>query len=65
MQDLLRSVAAEATKDTLGGFASLVSQQTRGGLNEKNIARMAEAGAFNAASNALKATQHDLKAANQ
>jgi|EP01046_Picozoa_sp_COSAG06_P018467 pyrroline-5-carboxylate reductase len=45
MRDLLSSVAAEASKDAQHhGFASLVAQQTRGGLNENNIRRLNEAG---------------------
>ena len=64
MQDLLSSVAAEASKDTRYGFASLVAQQTRGGLNEKNIARLTGAGVFDATADALGATLRDLRAAN-
>ena len=64
MQDLLSSVAAEASKDTRHGFTSLVAQQTRGGLNENNIARLTQAGVFDAAADALCATLRDLRAAN-
>lgn len=64
MRDLLSSIAAEAGKDT-HRFSSLVAQQTRGGLNENNIRRLREAGAFVAASDALTATLQDLRAANK
>ena len=65
MQDLLSSVAAEASKDNRFGFTSLVAQQTRGGLNEQNIARLNAAGVFDAASGALEATLRELRAANK
>lgn len=64
MQDLLSSIAAEASKESRHGFTSLVAQQTRGGLNEQNIARLTEAGVFDAASDALAATLRELRAAN-
>jgi hypothetical protein len=64
MQDLLSSVAAEASKDSRYGFTSLIAQQTRGGLNEQNIARLTTAGVFDAASDALRATLRELQAAN-
>ena len=64
MKDLLSSVAAEACLDKHGGFEALVAQQTRGGLNEGNIRRMAEAGAFDAAAGALTATLRSLREAN-
>lgn len=66
MKDLLSSVAAEAClEDKHGGFRSLVEQQTRGGLNENNIRRLTEAGAFDAASNALSTTLQHLHEANR
>ena len=65
MRDLLSSIAAEAGKETHGGFAALVAQQTRGGLNENNIRRLREAGAFDAAQDALTATLQNLRAANE
>lgn len=64
MQDLLSSVAAEGNNRSLDGFASLVAQQTRGGLNERNIARLTAAGTFDAVADALGATLRDLRAAN-
>ena len=63
-EDLLSSVAAEAGKDSRHGFTSLVAQQTRGGLNEQNIARLTEAGVFDTARDALEATLRELRAAN-
>ena len=64
MQDLLSSVAAEANNCSSDGFLSLVAQQTRGGLNERNIARLTAAGTFDAVADALGATLRDLRAAN-
>jgi hypothetical protein len=69
MKDLLCSVAAEANlslnKELTDGFQSLVAQQTRGGLNEGNIRMMTEAGAFDAAADALTETLRSLRAANR
>eukprot|EP01051_Picozoa_sp_SAG22_P004349 SAG22_NODE_230_length_14595_cov_50.767660_19_plen_157_part_00 len=67
MRDLLRSVAAEAAwvDEHAGGFAGLVEQQTRGGLNEANIRRLKEAGAYDAVADALSATLQHLHQANK
>jgi pyrroline-5-carboxylate reductase len=63
--DLFVSITADARVHPKNcDYAKLVAEQTSGGLNEQNIRRFSEAGAFSATSSALNDTLEVLVRAN-